>query len=220
MSTVSRLTPRTIYQLVAINLRATFFRLFETLRVILRDYHNLFFALIDLLLGIHYFLISARLTNRKSLYGETPLTTLDLIARQCRILSHDIVYELGCGTGRTCFWLRAFVKCRVIGIDHCETFIRRGERLRKWFRVEGLSFEQSEFEKADLRGATVVYLYGTALEDSEIEMLAAKFATLDAKIITVSYPLCEYDARFETVKEFKGAFPWGNATIYLNKTSA
>src|SRR5262245_46123073 len=62
-------------------------------------------------------------------FGETPLTTLEEIAHRCQISNRDTVLELGCGRGRTCFWLARFVGCRAIGIDIVPTFIERAQRV-------------------------------------------------------------------------------------------
>ncbi len=41
---------------------------------------------------------------------------MDVIARECGIQKEDVVFELGCGRGRTCFWLNTFIGCKVVGI--------------------------------------------------------------------------------------------------------
>ncbi|MEK7339131.1 MAG: class I SAM-dependent methyltransferase, partial [Verrucomicrobiota bacterium] len=44
-------------------------------------------------------------------YGEIPLTSLLLIAKECQIAPHDHVFELGCGRGRAAFFLRSVLLC-------------------------------------------------------------------------------------------------------------
>lgn len=211
-----------------INLRATFFRLFEWLRVVGGYYTNLSFMCSDTLLMLHYLWANPHRVSKRFMkkrgeknvytYGETPLTTLDRIARQCGILSQDTVYEVGCGSGRTLLWLHHFVKCRVVGIDYQPTFIRRANRVKQWLRLDHTHFLLNDMLKADYRYATVIYLYGTCLEDATIKELTDRFRQLKkgTKIITVSYPLTEYSDAFTLVKQFTARFPWGKAEVYLN----
>ena len=64
-------------------------------------------------------------------YGETPLTSLEKIARSAKLTDRDVVLELGCGRGRTCFWLRSFIGCKVIGVDFIGTFIDKANQVKK-----------------------------------------------------------------------------------------
>ena len=57
-------------------------------------------------------------------FGETPLTTMDVISQECGIKSSDIFYELGSGRARTCFWLHAFIGCRVYGVEYLPAFVK------------------------------------------------------------------------------------------------
>ncbi len=214
--------------LILVNLRATLFRLFESLRIIFRYYRNLPFLLNDLLLAGHYLWrnphqVSKSFMKRRGeeniyTYGETPLTTLDRIARKCRILSKDTVYEVGCGSGRTIFWLRYFVKCRAVGIDYQPTFIRRANRVKKWLCLDKTQFLLEDMLQADYRKATVLYLYGTCLEDGVIERLVERFQELKSgtKVISVSYPLTDYSDIFTLAEQFQARFPWGKADVFLN----
>ncbi len=213
------------------SLKTTCFRVYEWLRVAARYYtRDPRFLRIDLLLAAQYLVKSphriskAFLTQQRAenvyQFGETPLTTLDQIARACRILSDDVVYELVCGSARTCFWLRTFVQCRVIGIDYLPAFIQKARQVKKRARLHHIDFLQTDMLAVDLSPATVIYLYGTCLEDPVIEQLIECFTTLRSgtRVITVSYPLTDYcqGTRFKLAKSFPARFPWGIADIYLN----
>lgn len=226
MGELSRSKTRPIHQLVGfvwVNVHATFFRLFGWMRVIVSYYRNAHFAYTDTLLWGSYLLKNPYRISRShleaNLYGETPLPTLDKIVQQCRILSKDTVYELGCGTGRTCFWLCHFVKCRAIGIDHVPTYIERANRVKRLSGTDQLTFICGDIFKEPLHGATVIYLYGTAMEDEWIEKLVEHFQTLKSgtRVITTSYPLTDYSSDYTVVKSFRGFFPWGSTTIHLNQ---
>ncbi len=193
--------------LILLNLKVTLYRLLHFVHTVFFYYPS--FLWTDLKLAAHYVTTSPyKLTEE---YGETPLATVDKIARECRILSHHTVLELGCGTGRNCFWLASFVGCRVIGVDHSEALIKRALRVRS-----DVEFRCADMLETNL-DASFIYFYGTSFSDDFICTLAARIER--QKVITVSFPLVDYDKRFKTVKAFKGSYPWGSTTLYLNSLS-
>lgn len=195
-----------------------------------RYYQNKTFAKVDLSLIFSYllnnpFAISKRfLMQHKATdiyaYGETPLASFAAIMKECGVTSKDVVYELGCGRGRTCFWLNAFVGCKVVGIEIIPEFVDKAQKIQQRFKLENLEFRCEDMLTASLSDATVIYLYGTCLEDDAIHTLEAQFAKLPAgtKIITVSYSLPEYapEGRYEVMKRFPVPFTWGTGDVYLN----
>ena len=147
-------------------------------------------------------------------YGETPLVTMDQIATCADIGETDVVYELGAGRGRTCFWLRCFKKCRVVGIEHNPEFIRRAQAVAdKWQLGSEIQFLCEDFLETDLSPATVIYLDGTCLEPSDIHRLSERILTLKpgTRVVTVSYPL-EGLILNETRTL---AFSWADAEVYF-----
>lgn len=217
------------YKLFRLKLAVQMKNFIEFLRVAANYYTNIRFAKIDLSLLLLYFVESPFSISKEYLvkkgekeiyaYGETPLTSLDHIASECQINSEDTVFELGCGRGRTCFWLNTFIKCKVVGIDFVPQFIERANTIKNRFGVKNVEFRHENMLHTNLNGATVIYLYGTCLEDSDIQQLVAKFQTLPpgTKIITISYPLSEYTSEpiFEVMKHFTARFTWGDADVYL-----
>ena len=155
-------------------------------------------------------------------YGETPLPVLATIAKQCEFNPKDIIIELGCGRGRGAFFLSQLIGCRVIGIDWVPFFIKTAKAIAASFGSPlPVRFDCQEMQVADLSEATVIYLYGTCLSDEAIYNLISRFEKLSAgvKIVTVSYPLFDYNPRFCTIKQFTVTFPWGDAEVYLNQMS-
>jgi SAM-dependent methyltransferase len=152
-------------------------------------------------------------------YGETPLTTFDKIARECQLLSSDSVIELGCGTGRTSFWLATFVKCHVKAIDYVPQFIERANRVKNLFQLKNLQFVCEDFMESELSQASCIYLYGTCLTESQIKQLIQRFSTLPlgTRIISVSFSLTEYHpSLFSLRKTFVATFFWGKTEVFLN----
>lgn len=202
----------------------------EFFRVAFRYYRSFSFLKADLALRLTYlfnnpYKISKRFLMKKGAddiyaYGETPLTSLELIVKECGLSNKDCVFELGCGRGRTCFWLHSFVGCSVVGIEYVPEFVERAEKVTKRLGIANVEFRCTDMAKADLSGATACYLYGTCLDEKTINALISHFAKLPSgtKIITVSYPLTDYadtDA-FEVMKRFTVPYTWGNADVFLH----
>ena len=215
--------------LLLINLKVKLGNLIEFIRVVFKYYPNLNFFKIDSMLLLSYLLANPFHVSKRFLlqrgerdvytYGETPLTTLDLIAHICGLSVQDIVVELGCGRGRTCFWLNQFIGCTVVGIDYVPAFIEKAQKIKDRFHVQRVSFLLEDLFQADLTGATVIYLYGTCFSAAFIDLLIERFSQLPegTKIITVSYALTEYqsEAPFEVLKQFPASFTWGKTDVYL-----
>lgn len=217
--------------LLWIHLKVKTICLIEYSRVVFHYYSHLNFAKIDAALLFSYLFsnpfriskhfLQEREENDVYTYGETPLTTLELIARKCQITAKDTVFELGCGRGRACFWLNQIVGCAVVGVDYVPSFIEKAEKIKNLFQVQSLSFRLEDFLKTDFKDATVIYLYGTCLSTSQIEILIKRLSALpkETKIITVSYALkdCQPDAPFRVLTQFPAIFTWGETEVYLQE---
>jgi SAM-dependent methyltransferase len=212
---------------LSLQIYSLFFRLFEGWRVFFRYYKNLHFFAADLLLKTGYLFKGPHRISRHYLkfllapdeiYGETPLTTLDAIASNCSLFSKDTLLEMGSGTGRAAFWLRLFIGCSVVGIEKIPPFVAHARRVKRWLALDRLTFIEGDFSTLNLTGITAIYLYGTALSDEHILQLVHQFQRLPpgTKVITVTYPLTEYDPTFTLIKQFPAHFPWGKTEVYLN----
>lgn len=172
------------------------------------------FALIDLTFGLFALFSNPYRTCRKFLqkkgaeniyaYGETPYTTYQKIVIECGIGPDDVWIEMGAGRGKGCFWLTSFTGCKVIGIEWIPQFVRFSKWIKTLFRMKRIEFQQTEFERADLTQATVIYLYGV-WPNLQIKK--------GVKVITISEPLEGY----KVIKSFWVRFPWGRTTAYLQE---
>lgn len=217
-----------IINLLFLKLKTSLYQFCEYLRVIAKYYPQNSFYKIDLYLLYLYtfqnpFRISKRFLKSKGeadiyAYGETPLTTLEIIAKRCKLSNEDVVFELGCGRGRTCFWLRQFINCAVVGIDYVPEFITKAHQVKAKFNLQKMTFRLEDFLQTDLTEASVIYLYGTCLPDDSILLLINRFKTLSksVKLITVSFALNEYDPHsFRIIDSFAAPFTWGEATVFI-----
>lgn len=205
-------------QLVIIHLRVAFFNLVEFAKEAFLYYRNPHFAKSDLHLKMKYLLKSPykvskefSLINQKELYtyGETPLTTLDVIAKKAQILSTDTVFELGSGTGRGCLWLTSFVKCKTVGIDLVPKFIENAESLK----MQDCTFIEGNFLEISLEKASVIYLAATSFDEGLLEQIKGQLPR-GIKVITVSQKM----KGLKQIGEFEGKFPWGKSKIFLATT--
>lgn len=218
-----------VAELVWLNLKAQGADFVEYLRVLYRYYWRMSYVKVDAYLVASYlcydpFGISKRFLMKRGdkdiyTYGETPLTTLETIAKECRLTKSDVVFEQGCGRGRTCFWLREFVGCRVVGVEQIPEFVTRANHVAAKFGIKGVEFRNEDMLQTDLTEATAIYLYGTCLEKTFIEKLIKKFEKLPAgtKIITISFALQEFAHKpvFEMMNRFPVKFNWGTTDAYL-----
>jgi hypothetical protein len=220
---------RDFFELSWLNFVVLWRNFFEYVRVVLKYYPKFAFAKADFSMILMYFFnnpfsISKRFLMKRGekeiyTYGETPLTTLDHIAKVCALKASDCVFELGAGRGRGCFWLRYFVGCEVVGIEYVPDFVERAELIRKKLDIQGVEFREADILQADLKGASVIYLYGTCYDQPFIEKLIQRLSQLPSgtKIITVSYPLSDYTPKplFEVMKRFPAKYTWGTADVYF-----
>ena len=148
-------------------------------------------------------------------YGETPLSSLEKIAKWAGLTEEDVVYDLGCGPGRTSLWLYHFIGCTVVGVEQIPQFIKRAKRLER----RRLRFLEADYLNLDYSEATAVYLYGTTMEEGEIRQLLRRLETLPegAKVITVSFPLTDYAPdSYQLLDTLTVPYTWGKADVYLN----
>lgn len=193
-----------LIHLLWINLVVKLRNLVEYVKVIFLYYGNARFRQVDLafirsyLLQNPYRISKKFLTLRKEkdiyAYGETPITTFGTIAKQCGITKEDTVFELGCGRGRGCFWFNTYLGCKVVGIEYIPEFVEKADAIKQAYELTDIEFRLQDILKADLTGATVIYLYGTCYEAPFIKQLVKLMKALPkgTKVISVSYPLTDY----------------------------
>ncbi len=155
-------------------------------------------------------------------YGETPLSTLDTMAKKAGLSKQDRFLELGCGRGRSLFFLASMYGCRVSGVEWIPEFILKSFDIAKRYSALPISFYLADMCRFPLDGASVIYLYGTCLSDEVIVSLAERMKRLPShvKIITVSYPLSDYQPdSFTIIDQFSASFNWGVADVFIQTPS-
>ncbi|MFC7516067.1 class I SAM-dependent methyltransferase [Herbaspirillum sp. GCM10030257] len=157
----------------------------------------------------------------QKMYGESFFTTLEKVADTIKLDSKDVVYDLGCGRGRSVFWFNAMFGCRAVGIEINPVFVTQARRIQKSQNIDEVEFVLADLMDADYSDATVIYLYGTAFSDTAIVKLVEHFATLrpGTRVVSVSYSLIPYTdvPMFELEQKISGKFLWGETDIYIQR---
>jgi hypothetical protein len=137
-------------------------------------------------------------------YGETPLMTLKTIADRCQLTSNDYGIDLGCGRGRSTHFLAHYTGCQMHGIEWCPELIASSD--------DRVSFTCQDICSADLGPASFIYLYGTCLNEMQIDLLTKNMQNLPAKIVTISYPI----DGLRCTDSFPVSFPWGKTEAFVH----
>ena len=163
--------------------------------------------------------LTAKKEQDLHVYGETPLSSLEIIAKKCNLSSEDHLIDLGCGRGRALFFLTSHFGCTAVGIDWIPTFIEKAKNIAEKRGEKRISFRCQDLSECDLTDATVVYLAGTCMQEKEIKAIiqATEKLKKGAKVISVSFQLEAAHLKLE--EQFEVPFLWGPATIFLHSRS-
>jgi hypothetical protein len=187
----------------------------------MEDYRNYPFMIkADIKLSLSYFFINPYRLVRKHLekkgiknpyqYGETPLKTLALLVDAAGgIQKYQYFADLGAGRGRACYFIQKKYQCKVFAFEQMSVFVNKGEKL-----FPKVNFILGDFLEKDLSCLDLIYLYGTMMAEKEIVAFAQKISK-DTKVITISYPINDYDSRFKVIKKIDVEFPWGWTKGYV-----
>lgn len=221
-------------RLLVLNVMLSCISLWEYLRVIYRYYGNSVFRSSDLSLlrkylwrnpyRIHKQFLRERGESDLYRYGETPLTTMALLAKKAAITPSDCYLELGCGRGRTCLWLHAFVGCDVVGIDYVPAFIQHADEVVGELGLDKIHFYCRDFLKEPWWDrSTIVYVDATLLDNDEIVQLLRRCEELPlgCRLLAVNlsptgdYP--EESPSWEEELRFTASYLWGKAEVSLSR---
>ena len=189
------------------------------------------FLLFELHRRFIYFLCSPWAVSRRFLdvrgevgaqgYGETPLVTLEAVAKRLQLTSDDAVLELGSGTGRNCVWLSEQYGCRTLGIEQVPLYVRFARKLvRKYLPKHQVSFICGDMFTLDMSRWRFVYVDCTAMSESCIRQVAMLCAGLPngARLVTVNAPMTTLmPERFQLETAFPGLFLWGWSDIRIHR---
>lgn len=156
-----------------------------------------------------------------NVYGETPWSVLNKISKEFGITSKDVVYDLGCGLGKACFWFSHIVGCQVVGVDNQSSFISFSSYLHKWLCSHPTLFLQESFDEIQLEHASCVYFYGSSYSLKILKTVLKAFENMLSGnvVISISFPLDSLPhgkELFFTETSCDVMFPWGKTKAYKN----
>lgn len=156
-----------------------------------------------------------------NVYGETPWSALYTISKAFEITSTEVVYDLGCGLGKACFWFSHVVGCQVVGIDNQEEFIRFSSKVHGKLSSIPALFFLKDFQEVSLSQASCVYFYGSSYSLRILRNLMQVFSELPSGsyVISISFPLdslARGKELFSIEKSCSVRFPWGKTIAYKN----
>lgn len=85
--------------------------------------------------------------NQNYGYDPTPYIVLERLVQLDILKKEDVIVDYGCGKGRIAFFVNSQVGCRVIGIDHSETLVKKANKnLKSYGDGENITFISSKAE--------------------------------------------------------------------------
>jgi len=194
-------------------------------------YRSKRFALADMLMNMSYLYLNPYYISRKfsernkdassNTYGETPLKSLEILVDHFNIIKPKKILELGCGRGKTLFWLADRFDVEVVGIEMVPFFVHQANRIKDICRYNNMKIYRGDMFSFNMSSFDLIYCYGTCFDDKQIKDLLYSFKMCQrkTKIVTISYPLEDYDKSFTTESYCEVSFPWGTTMAYLNSHS-
>lgn len=111
-------------------------------------------------------------------YEETPLSTLCEAVQQVGWHSGDTIAELGCGVGRTSFWMALHLRAHVHAIKCQPAFIRRASWIAKLMRIRRVHFRCADLRLTDLSTCSGAYFSCTGFPTELLQRITPSFLTV------------------------------------------
>lgn len=218
--------------LVYINISNAFYNFFLFLKEIIKFYPNRNLRQVDIELFKIYALkdqfqvsmeeslnISSIDDNNNFTYGEATWGSLHKMMKFINPQKSDIFYDLGCGTGRLCFFINIFYGIEAHGIELIPSFVKNAGQIVNKFKLENIYFHEKDWNEVDFSEASIIFIAGTCLDDGSIDKLTKKFKSLKpgSKILSVSVSFQEKNITL--IKELRLPFSWGRANVYISEVN-
>lgn len=149
-------------------------------------------------------------------YGEAIWSSIDQILKFINPDKDMVFYDLGCGTGRVCFFANIKYHLKAYGIDLLPTFINNAEKIKNKFSLEDVHFIKNNWLNFDFSNADIIYVAGTCLNDETLSELTNKLKSIkkNTYVISVSNELKSED--LSLVKRMYLPFSWGRANVFIS----
>ncbi|MFC1771076.1 methyltransferase domain-containing protein [Candidatus Margulisiibacteriota bacterium] len=184
-----------------------------------------------LLLGLYYFFnySVARINFEKGhiydivnkdelIYGEVPSYALRKILANIPINKNNVFIDLGCGKGKTVFFVNQAYGLRSIGVDVVPTYIRAAQVIRDKMQLENITFLKDNILNTDLSKGNIFLLSWTCFTQKTRDLITHKLEKeipKDAYVITTTHAI--QSACFKELKSIYAPFSWGKGYAYISK---
>lgn len=149
-------------------------------------------------------------------YVPTPQDVVEKMLELAQVGKQDVVYDLGCGDGRTIVTAAKAYGARGVGVDIDPERIAEAKENAKRAGVEGLvEFRLQDAMTVDVSPATVVTLYLLSTSNIKLRPILTKQLKPGSRIVSHQFGMGDWKPeRVETFSDALGA----SRTIYLWKT--
>lgn len=150
-------------------------------------------------------------------YGETPYFTIQMVLDKLKISNRDIFVDLGCGKGRSVFFVAEHYGIKSAGIDVISTYITIANTLKNRWNFEQVNFIEKDLLTSKISTASIIWISWTCFSEKTRLKISAYAETFQkgSKVISISYPI-DSD-HFKAIDCYMGYFSWGKATIYVQE---
>ncbi|MBS3903933.1 MAG: class I SAM-dependent methyltransferase [Simkania sp.] len=157
------------------------------------------------------------------IYGETPLTSLELIGEKLKLSPSEHFVDLGAGRGRGVFFMHERFGCTATGVERVPIFIANAKQIQNLEALNGVQFIEADLldavldPKDPMWQGSVFYVAWTCFSEELIERLTERFEALPegVRVITISGPLLS--PYYTCIECFTVPFPWGNGSVFIQQ---
>ncbi len=177
----------------------------------MRAKKTLFLAI---LLTLNLSLALAQTTEKKLrepdvIYVPTPQEVVNEMLKLAEVKSGDIVYDLGCGDGRTVITAAKEYGVKAVGIDiNPERIAESKENAEKAGMTGKVEFRNEDLFEADIKEATVVTLY--LLQSLNVKLRPKLWADLKpgTRVVSHAFDMGDWEPEKQIEVDGRRVFLW------------
>ncbi|MEX2303531.1 MAG: class I SAM-dependent methyltransferase [Bryobacterales bacterium] len=143
------------------------------------------------------------------IYVPTPQEVVDEMLKLAGVHSGDIVYDLGCGDGRTVITAAKEYGVRAVGIDiNPERIQESKENAQKAGVTDKVAFRNEDLFEADIKEATVVTLY--LLQSLNVKLRPKLWAELKpgTRVVSHAFDMGDWEPEKQIEVDGRRVFLW------------
>ncbi len=150
-------------------------------------------------------------------YGEAIWKSIDKTLKYINPKPNQKFYDLGCGTGRICFFTSIKYNLNSTGIELLPTFIDNARRIAHKFEINNIHFTEADWLIYDFSDADIVYIAATCLEADTLVLLKEKLELLKKGTFIISVSEQLISKKIQNIIKMNLPFSWGKADVFISK---